>query len=51
MQEDFPDLNPLIPTHYFRLARRCFAAMADPQNQGKVRLPYWDARWHAALPS
>ena len=37
MQGDFPDVNPLLPFHYFKLARRCFAAMANPENNGKVR--------------
>lgn len=33
-QGDFPDINPIIPTHYFRLARRCLVAMIE--NEGKV---------------
>ncbi|EIE26703.1 hypothetical protein COCSUDRAFT_32248 [Coccomyxa subellipsoidea C-169] len=33
-QGDFPDVNPIIPSHYFRLARRCFVAMVE--NDGKV---------------
>ncbi len=37
MQGDFPDVNPIIPSHYFRLARRCFVAMVE--NDGKVQKP------------
>ena len=44
MQDDFPDINPLIPTHYVHLARRCFAALANPENKGKV-CKLSKARW------
>jgi hypothetical protein len=37
MQDDFPDINPLLPSHYLYLARRCFAALVE--NNGKVRPP------------
>ncbi|GLC59467.1 hypothetical protein PLESTB_001490600 [Pleodorina starrii] len=28
-QADFKGLNPLIPTHYIQIARRCFRAMKE----------------------
>ncbi|GFR39772.1 hypothetical protein Agub_g257 [Astrephomene gubernaculifera] len=28
-QDDFKQLNPLIPTHYILIAKRCFKAMKD----------------------
>ncbi|CAK0734989.1 hypothetical protein CVIRNUC_000512 [Coccomyxa viridis] len=33
-QNEFPNVNPIIPTHYFYLAKRCFKALQE--NNGKV---------------
>lgn len=33
-QQEFPNVNPIIPTHYFYLAKRCFKALQE--NNGKV---------------
>ena len=35
VQNEFPNVNPIIPTHYFYLAKRCFKALQE--NNGKVR--------------
>ena len=35
VQNEFPIVNPIIPTHYFYLAKRCFKALQE--NNGKVR--------------
>ena len=35
LQHEFPNINPIIPTHYFYLAKRCFKALQE--NNGKVR--------------
>lgn len=34
VQHEFPNVNPIIPTHYFYLAKRCFKALQE--NNGKV---------------
>ena len=34
-QHEFPNVNPIIPSHYFYLAKRCFKALQE--NNGKVR--------------
>ena len=36
VQNEFPNVNPIIPTHYFYLAKRCFKALQE--NDGKVRI-------------
>lgn len=36
LQQEFPNVNPIIPTHYFYLAKRCFKALQE--NNGKVCL-------------
>ena len=36
VQDEFPNVNPIIPTHYFYLAKRCFKALQE--NNGKVRI-------------
>ncbi len=35
LQHEFPNVNPIIPSHYFYLAKRCFKALQE--NNGKVR--------------
>ena len=34
LQHEFPNINPIIPAHYFYLAKRCFKALLE--NNGKV---------------